>query len=57
MYQICMLRFPICTPRGVEDKLLSCFFFSCFFICSQGPDAFNIGGADHHGEDAQLLCD
>lgn len=59
MYQICLrciLGYFICTP-GVEDNtVLSC-FFSLLFFCSQRPDAFNVGGPDHHGEDAQLLCD
>lgn len=60
MYQICLhcvLGYFICTARGTEDSpVLSCFFLSSC-LCSQRPDAFNAGGADHHGEDTQLLCD
>lgn len=61
MYQICLhlvLGYVICTGRGVEgNTMLSCFFFPLCCFCSQRPDAFNAGGADHHGKDTKLLCD
>lgn len=60
MYQICLncvLGYFACTARGAQDNtVLSCLLFFCC-LCSQRPDAFNAGGADHHGEDTQLFCD